>query len=340
MDGFSAHAPVPWRTALERALYGPAGFYRQPAGPAGSFRTSVHASPLFTEAILVLLDRVDAALGRPAQLDFVDVGAGRGELVRGVRAAAPASMAGRLRLHAVELAERPPDLAPGIAWSDTLPDDIVGLVVANEWLDNVPFDVVETDDEGDPALVLVTPGTGAESRGDAPAPAELAWLEQWWPMQPGSRAETGITRDQAWAGVIARMRAGLAVAIDYATDRASRAAGAYPGGTVTAYRAGRQVPPVPDGSCDITAAVALDACAAAATGLTTGALLTSQREALRALLPDQSAGTGGAPVADLLARLQRAGELAELRDPAGLGGFSWLVQSVGRVDLRACLGAR
>ena len=91
--------------------------------------------------------------------------------------------------------------------------------------------------------------------------------------------------------------------------------------------------PIPDGSRDITAHVAIDACAAA--GVAAGAtatLLTTQRAALRAL-----GLTGRRPAlrqadrdpAGYLAALRRAAEEAELTDPAGLGGFSWLVQAVG-----------
>lgn len=34
-----------WRETAEAALYGADGFYLRPEGPAGHFRTSVHASP-------------------------------------------------------------------------------------------------------------------------------------------------------------------------------------------------------------------------------------------------------------------------------------------------------
>lgn len=48
-----------WREAAETALYGDGGFYRSPVrspdGPAGHFRTSVHASPLFARAVAGLL---------------------------------------------------------------------------------------------------------------------------------------------------------------------------------------------------------------------------------------------------------------------------------------------
>jgi hypothetical protein len=112
---------------------------------------------------------------------------------------------------------------------------------------------------------------------------------------------------------------------------------------------------VPDGSCDITAHVALDACAAhaervisrtrsapstgadPATGRSSPRLL-SQRDALRAL------GVSGArpPLtlastrpAEYVRALASAGEAAELTAVGGLGDFGWLVQPVGTPDVLA-----
>src|SRR4029079_7183119 len=97
--------PVTWSDAVRQALYGHGGFFHRPEGPAGHFRTSVHASPLFAGAVLRLIVEVDRLLGAPAPLDLVDVGAGRGELLTAVRELAAATpVANRLRLHAVELA--------------------------------------------------------------------------------------------------------------------------------------------------------------------------------------------------------------------------------------------
>ncbi|RQX17396.1 hypothetical protein DDE19_11855, partial [Micromonospora ureilytica] len=73
---------IAWRDAMSRALYGPGGFFVAGAGPADHFRTSVHASPAFTSALLRLISEVDSTLGHPPRFDVVDVGAGRGELLR------------------------------------------------------------------------------------------------------------------------------------------------------------------------------------------------------------------------------------------------------------------
>lgn len=247
-----------WREATEEALYGPRGFYRGPEGPAGHFRTSVHASPLFAAAVARLLCRVDETLGRPAELAFVDMAAGHGELVTGVLAALPADVASRARGYAVERADRPAGLDHRIEWLAEPPKGITGLLFANEWLDNVPVEVAEADAAGVPRLVLVRGHDGAERLGEPVGGAEAEWLRRWWPLShEGDRAEIGLPRDTAWASAVAALDRGLAVAVDYAHFAPARP----PFGTLTGFREGRETVPVPDGSCDITAHVALDACA-------------------------------------------------------------------------------
>jgi len=319
---------------VQRALYGPTGFYRRPEGPAGHFRTSPHVGPDLARALLVLLDDVDAALGHPSRLDLVDVGAGRGELLTQLRAQS-GRFGGRLRLLGVDLADRPPGLPDDVGWSDAVPPGVTGLVVANEWLDNVPVDVVEIGPDG-PRLLLVDPADGTERAGGPPDTDDATWLRRWWPVTGapmGTRVEVGRPRDDAWAGLVRSVACGVAVGIDYGHVAADRAAGRYPAGTLAGYRDGRAVRPVPDGSCDVTAHVALDSCAAAgaAAGAADG-VLTSQRAALLAL------GVDGRPPDPALARcdpggyadrLARAARAAELLDRSGLGGFGWLVQCVG-----------
>lgn len=363
-----------WREATERALYGPDdGFYTRPGGPgpAGHFRTSVHVSPLYAGAVATLLCRVDTALGRPDELALVDVGAGRGELLTGVLAALPDEVAARLRPCAVERAARPPGLDARIEWRGELPapGSVTGLLFANEWLDNVPVDVVETDADGVARRVLVR-ADGTERLGEPVDGADAEWLSRWWatsgagdaaagpaldadaakgtaqdagatrgqapdadalgapaPTTPGLRAEIGRPRDEAWAEAVRTLRAGLAVTADYAHERGDRPLF----GTLTGFRDGREVAPVPDGSCDITAHVALDACAGPS------ARRLTQRAALRALGVDGRRPPLALAVTDpsrYVRALSGAGAAAELTDPAGLGGFGWLLEPVGE----ACAG--
>ena len=87
--------------------------------PGRHFRTSLLVGPELAEALLTLLARVDEALGGPAALDFVDLGAGGGELAGTVRELASGDLAGRLRVTAVDLG--PARSLPGVAWRRELP---------------------------------------------------------------------------------------------------------------------------------------------------------------------------------------------------------------------------
>ncbi|GAB7049608.1 SAM-dependent methyltransferase [Catenuloplanes indicus JCM 9534] len=317
---------------METALYGPDGFFTRPgaAGPGRHFRTSAHATAVFAGLLRPLLARVDAALGHPDPFQLVDVGAGHGELLLEVVRSYRADFGGRLRPLAVELAGRPAELPPGVGWTDRVPDRIVGMLLATEWLDNVPVDVAEAGPDG--LRYVLTDDTlgGPVSAGDA------AWLARWYPpLPPGARAEVGVARDNAWATALARVERGVALAVDYGHLRDGRPLD----GTLTGYRDGRQVPPRADGTTDITAHVAMDsvadAGAAALAGRSPGGYpyrLMVQRDALKAL------GAGGrrpplslasADPAGYVRALARASEVGELLDPAGLGGHWWLVQAIG-----------
>ncbi len=318
---------------MHDALYGPDGFYLAPGTPGRHFRTSPVASPLFAAALRRLAEAVDDLLGRPEPFTVVDMAAGGGELVAALAAQSPP----RWRLCGVDLAARPQHLPPQVGWSTRPPAPVTGLVVANEWLDNVPVDVVEVADDGVVRVVEVA-DDGAERLGDVPADEDRAWLRRWWPLhEPGERAEVGRPRDEAWAGVVRTVTRGVAVAVDYRA-RPQR----QPVGTLTGFRDGRQVAPVPDGRSDLTAHVLLESCAVAgeAAGARASRLL-SQHAAVHALAapvrsppPEQARRD---PLGYLRA-LSARGELAELTDPAGLGGFGWLVQA-REVALPDVLGA-
>jgi SAM-dependent MidA family methyltransferase len=316
---------TPLRDAWERALYGPDGFYTREA-PGTHFRTAATATPLFATAV--------AELAAACALDTVyDMAAGGGELAEGIDATRPG-----LTVIGIERRPRPEGLPARIEWRRELPDRITGLVIANEWLDNVACTVAEVDDAGrlrevlvDPGVdpvtgheVLVDPATGHEALGDDVAGADLEWARRWWPpSEPGTRVEIGRARDAAWRDVVSRLDHGLAVAVDY-----GHVIGARPAyGSLRAYRGGRAVDVAYDGTRDITADVALDAVAAAVDGR-----LLRQGEALRGL------GVSGRRPAIELARtdptgyvraLSSAGAAAELTASPGLGDFGWVVTAVG-----------
>jgi SAM-dependent MidA family methyltransferase len=320
-----------WRTAMETALYGADGFYRG-SRPSDHFRTSVTASSRFAEAIGRLAALTDEALGRPEPFDLVDVGAGDGRLAAQLLASAPAGLAERLRVVAVDLRPRPADLPAEVGWTSSPPDRLTGLVMAHELLDNIVVDVVERSD-GLLRQVEVD-ASGEESLGPPATGEQQAWLDRWWPaIEDGQRAECGSGRDLAWAGLVTALERGVALAVDFGHVAEERTGGRFAAGTMTGYRGGYQVAPVPDGTCDITCHVAMDACAAA--GVKAGAqdsVLLRQRDALHFLgvsgaLPEP--GLAHTRPAEYVRQLSGASEAAELLDPSSLGSFWWLLQGRG-----------
>lgn len=317
---------VPWQAAWHEALYGDDGFYRRGDGPSAHFRTGAHATSLLAQAI----SRLAAECGLRRVLD---IGSGRGELLTALADVDPG-----LELVGSDVVSRPPTLADQVRWlvspgGEALPPELPALrnalVVAHEWLDDVPCPVVESGPSGW-RQVDVDPATGEERLGgDVPA-EDRSWLERWWPaVEPGARAEVGLPRDGAWAALVAATEGSVLLAVDYAHQAGSRPST----GTLIGYQRGQAVVPIPDGSCDVTAHVAIDAVATAGEAAgATGTVLTTQRAALRSLgVSGEPPGTSSARVdpAGYLRALQRAGEAAELLDPSGLGAFAWLVQTRG-----------
>jgi SAM-dependent MidA family methyltransferase len=291
------------------ALYGDGGFFRDTAVPAAHFRTAAHVSPLWAQAVATVVQRAGGDT-------VVEVGAGGGELIGALAELLPDH-----HLTAVDLAPRPRDLVDRVEWRDSLPDAFEGALLAIEWLDNVPVDVVELADDGPHYIEVST--DGSERVGATVDTAAANWLGSWWPLaEVGDRAEVGITRDEAWAGAASRLLNGIALAVDYAADPRRDVAA-----TLTGYRAGRQIAPVPDGSCDITAHVLMQSCAAAVHDVES--LLITQQDALRALGVSAQRPTHDGDPQPYLAALQSMGEAAELLDPSGLGGFTWLLQARG-----------
>ncbi|MFD5426707.1 hypothetical protein ACFWI9_14650, partial [Streptomyces sp. NPDC127084] len=183
----------------------------------------------------------------------------------------------------------------------------------------------------------ISPGPYTETRGGGGAPPAARAAAGGGAGGPagGAGAARGAAplgaapRAGGGAAPVATLGAGLAVAVDYAHTTGTRP----PFGSLTGFRAGREVRPVPDGGCDITAHVALDACLHACSDARTGpgGELLSQREALRRL-----GVSGGRPPlalassdpAGYVRALAVAGQAAELIARGGLGDFVWLLQPV------------
>lgn len=162
---------------MDLALYGPNGFYTSggSAGRRGDFITAPEVGPLFGAVMGRALDAWWRELGEPDVFTVVDAGAGPGTLARSVRAGVPACL-GALRYVAVEVSsaqrERHPAGIESVASMPTEP--FVGVIIANELLDNLPFRLFVMDGGWREAHVVAEDdGTFAEILVAAPDLAAL-----------------------------------------------------------------------------------------------------------------------------------------------------------------------
>ncbi len=141
---------------IEVALYHPQhGFYTSGgmAGRRGDFITSPEVGPLFGHVVANALDAEWDRLGQPEFFTVVDYGAGPGTLARSVAAASPRCESS-MRYLAIERSARQRELHPsGVISADSLTaellgDELVGVVVANELLDNLAFAPVVRTENG------------------------------------------------------------------------------------------------------------------------------------------------------------------------------------------------
>ncbi len=340
-----------WLDEWWSAMLGPEGFWHR-EDPSDHFHTAVgdRADPYLTAEFARALMWVArnarppihgnrgpsvAPVGSPAPLaGMVDLGAADGALLRAVSAEQP-----DWSLLGVDV--RPaPELPAAATWIQAVWDIRAScwttatgrpaptpwaeqarsgplLVVAHEWLDELPCRVARRHGQDDWELLGPDGPTGA-----SPDAEESAWLRAW--AGDAEIVEIGLTRDLAWAAIARDLPAGsLLVAVDYGHVRESRPTR----GSLVGYRQGRIVPPVPDGHTNITAPVAIDALAAAVEHVPgiVARLRARQAQVVADSTPGPGPGTAAAPLAALLAANRRR----VLADPARFGANWWLVHHVG-----------
>ena len=244
-------AVITWRAATEQALYGDGGFYRRRRVPPTTSAppcTRRRCSP-----------RPCWPRRAPACQHVVDVGSGRGELLRRC-----AGSTRRCDLVGVEVADRPGRPAGGDRLArPSCPTGSTALVIGNEWLDNVPVDAAVVD-RARLAAAAGRPGDRCRTTPAEPCRLARPRVAGRGGGRLGERGATGrrsagrATRPgrPRSASLVARRRGSRRLPPSARADR-PRA------GSLAGYRSGRRVDPVPDGSCDITSHVALDSCAAA-----------------------------------------------------------------------------
>lgn len=322
--------PLPYSTIIDLALYDEsAGFYASggAAGRRGDFLTSAEVGPLFGAVLARALDSWWRELGEPDPFTMVECGAGVGTLARAVLAASPAcAAAGALRYVLVErsapLRAAHPIGDPFESRSALPEQPIVGVVLANELLDNLAFDVLERH-EGSWHEVFVDVGAGGEltERLARDVLGDLA-VE----ADDGARVPRQAQAQDWLRSVLGLVRAGRVVVIDYADTTESMAQRPWHEWLRTYRGHERGVAPLDDlGMQDITCEVAIDQLAAVrALSANRG-----QAEFLRAHGIDALVDEGRrvwqerAHLGDLAAlrARSRVREAEALCDPDGLGGF-------------------
>jgi len=351
------HGPLPFSTVMDLALYDPKhGFYASggSAGRRGDFITSPEVGPLFGAVVARALDTWWEELGCPDPYVVVEGGAGVGTLALAVLAAAP-RCAPALRYVMVErsavlrtrsgehlaLAEASTALGvdgPVVVSLSELPaGPHTGLVIANELLDNLAFDLVVRTADGWGEVRVGADESGALNRHVVPAGERLASAG----LTVASDVEVGTVlpiQMQAadWvADALDVVDSGRVVAIDYAVRRTVELADRGAEGWLRTFRGHERVGDslVELGTADITADVCLDQIEHV---VGPAASILTQADWLRGHgieeLVEEGRRTweGSAAVGDLAAlkARSRVREAEALLDPDGLGAFlvaEWLV---------------
>jgi SAM-dependent MidA family methyltransferase len=321
IDVIRERGPITVAAFMDVALYDDRfGYYArapQRSGRAGDFFTSVDVGPVFGSLLAIEIGELADILSRrvpsdtdrsPGRFDLVEAGAGNGRLsadiLRALRHRDP-DLFDRLRLHLVESSPEARGAQPAVLGelsqrlvesSDSLPESVEGVVIANELLDALPVHQVVMRKEG-LREVYVLAVADKQARGSTliavegpPSTPRLAeYLAQIGVvLEPGWRAEIGL-RAVEWIRHAARtLRRGFLILIDYGHEarelysvtHSSGTLRGFSGHTVTATDAGGQggagfsgTPPwlARPGDQDLTAHVDFTSvrAAAEAEGLTT-----------------------------------------------------------------------
>lgn len=307
---------------VERALYDPdSGFY-ETGGRAGrrgsSFLTSPEVGPLFGTVLARAMCGWWLDAGEPEEWVVVDAGAGPGTLARAILSADLARVPVEgwrgssrdrfreaLRVVCVERTAAQRALHPAEVTSlEQLPES-ADVIVANELLDNLPFDVIERTPQGWLPVTVNADGSTKPDRGGARAP--VAALATAWVLDARRRLRAG----------------GRLVCFDYADTTA--ALGARPWTHwVRAFAGQEQVddPFASPGSRDVTVVVPYDQ-------LPVPTSASTQAEWLRVHGIDDLVEEGrgvwaeraSTPDLEAVRMRSRIGEAEALCDPGGLGAF-------------------
>ena len=325
----AAGGAIPFREFIQLALYGDEGFYtrRGEAGRRGDFITSPEVGPLFAAVIARALDAWWKEMGSPESFTVMEVGAGPGTLARGLIDAQP-ECSKVWTYVAVEISEQQRAKHPSevISLAEMPEGKFTGVVIANELLDNLAFDLCVFDNEwreswigvdGDQCVEILKPLS-------EPSPFLPAVAKH------GARAPLQRAAQEWLSSALQKLESGRVLIFDYCTPITAVAA-AQPWRewlrTYVGHEKGQHYLQNP-GHQDITTQVMIDQLVA----VKAPESMRSQSQFLQLwgieeLVAEGKAAWEAAAAAPNLAAMKmrsRISEATALLDPNGLGAFSAL----------------
>lgn len=227
----AAGGPMPFRRWMDLALYDPhGGFYaargQHPAGVGKGthFATSPTLHPFFAHAVARELADGWRAAGSPKSWHVVEPGAGTGALARDAmwelaRLGVPA--------HWTAVDVRPGQPIKGGEWATEAPERF-DAAVANEFLDALPFDLLECHGGRWHHLGVGVGGPSANDDGFAWVRLDAAPSAPW-PSAPDGERRVHIPGQRPWVDSLADAGARCALVIDYGALGPAKEARAFHG---------------------------------------------------------------------------------------------------------------
>lgn len=349
---------------MERALTEPGlGYYvteRVRAGRDGDFITAPELHSLLGSALARMATEVWRRVGEPAQFRWVEYGAGSGALAVALIAQLRrdrSPLVAALEIQSIDVnALRTAELrsavtseqengAPVLVTADASP--VAGVVVANEYLDALPFNIYV-------GRTAAANGVSERCVGLAADGVTRVWVERELdvseaqrvaehfvaPLTEGQLAEACFLFDAWFREVATKITSGLVVMIDYGRDGVTlRDASSRMAGTALAYQAHRATTDLlsEPGERDLTAHVDLTALrrAAAAAGLQPVASTSQAALLAGAGLEDEIDRLRRGPDATLEGAIALRSALARLMNLRGMGGFAVELFALGTSEHRS-----
>ena len=254
--------PIPFSRYMELCLYHPTeGYYSRTAnqfGKAGDFYTSSDVHAVFGRLMARQFEEMWRALDRPAKLEILELGPGRGLFARDVldwskkkfpdffvaltytlqesSAALREKLAENLKDSIaggkVVLPRVPDASSMGAQLERSCPFEIPLIVFANEFFDALPVEILSANGK----LHLVSEKGRITEKWLAASDEELELLDRYGVHpEAGERIEVAAAAQEWAAAIAAAVSRGFVLTIDYGYTRAEQLAGRHRG-TLMAYR--------------------------------------------------------------------------------------------------------